>query len=110
MGSGEVDAIVNTIVDATLQYAIPKYEGETQGQPDLWPTQVCALHPPDVCPLLPIFSWSLSVTEPSDEDTEEQIMRENVRELYIERIPNGSACTQNNAYLEHGHILASAFS
>src|ERR1700691_5614811 len=36
MGSGEVDNIITTIVDATLQYAIPKYEGEDR--PGLWPT------------------------------------------------------------------------
>lgn len=78
MGSGEVENIVNTIIDATLQYAIPKYEDK----PGLWPTQFCALHLPAACPLLPMFSWSLSLGL-SDEDGEGRVMRENVRELYI---------------------------
>ena len=92
MGSGEVDNIITTIVEATLQYAIPKYEGEIQGQPGLWPTQVCALHEPDVCPLLPLFSRSLSYKELSDDgddETEERAMREEVRALYVQAYRTG---------------------
>lgn len=101
MGSGEVDAIVNTIVDATLQYAIPKYDAEMQDQPGLWPTQFCALHPPDMCPLLPMLSWSLSV-EISDEQSEERVMRETVRELYISAYRTGRLAPKTMDILSTG--------
>lgn len=87
MGSGEVDAITNTIVDATLQYAIPKYTGDVQGQLSLWPTEVCALHQPDVCSLL---SRSSVVDMMEDVKTEESIMREKVRIMYVRAYRAGS--------------------
>jgi len=82
MGSGEVDNIITTIVDATLQYAIPKYEGEDR--PGLWPTRICALHEPEACPLLPLFSRSILSEELSEvEGSEAQPTREEVRALYV---------------------------
>lgn len=89
LGSGEVENIITTVVEATLQYTIPKYEGETHGPAGLWPTPVCALHEPDVCPLLPFFSRSLSSDEPSSDESEEQIMREEVRALYVRAYRTG---------------------
>ena len=52
MGTREIESIIDKIVNASLQYAIPKYEGR-QG---LWSTSFCALHDPEVCPLLPTIS------------------------------------------------------
>jgi len=81
IGSGEVENIVSSVVDATLQYAIPRYDGEPQGPSGLWPTQVCALHDPDVCPLLPPFSRSLLSNGYTK--SEEWAMRDEVRALCV---------------------------
>ena len=90
MGSGEIENIISTVVEATLQYAIPKYEGEIHGPLSLWPTPICALHQPDVCPLLPMFSRSLASEELSEpEEIEEQVMRENIRALYVRAYRSG---------------------
>lgn len=56
MASGEVDAIVDRIVNATLQYAIDKYDGDTYGPGGLWPSKICALHHGETCRLLELFS------------------------------------------------------
>jgi hypothetical protein len=56
MGTGEIESIVDKIVNASLQYAIPKYGGDTQGREGLWSTSFCALHDPEACPLLPMIS------------------------------------------------------
>ena len=79
MGSGEVESIINAVVEATLQYAIPKHDSDSPG---LWPTELCSLHMPDACPLLPLFSHSLTAND--TEDNTEQRMREKVRTLYIQ--------------------------
>lgn len=82
MGSGEVESIINAVVEATLQYAIPKHDSDSPG---LWPTQLCTLHMPDACPLLPLFSHSLTANDiPGTENSKEQHMREKVRVLYIQ--------------------------
>ncbi|KAH9485037.1 hypothetical protein JR316_0001943 [Psilocybe cubensis] len=59
MGSGEIESIIDKIVNATLQYAIPKHEGDVIGRKSLWPTSVCALHMPESCPILPIISHNV---------------------------------------------------
>lgn len=51
MASGEVDALVDRVASATLQYAIEKYDGDAVGSASLWPTPICALHNPNACPL-----------------------------------------------------------
>ncbi|KAG1794319.1 uncharacterized protein HD556DRAFT_1369428 [Suillus plorans] len=56
MASGETDAIVDRIVNATLQYAINKYDGDTFGPDGLWPSKVCALHQAETCRLPGLFS------------------------------------------------------
>ncbi|RXW21916.1 hypothetical protein EST38_g3929 [Candolleomyces aberdarensis] len=56
MGPGEIAQVVENIVEATLQYAIPKTGPEDSS---LWPSQVCALHRPDACPFLPMLSRRL---------------------------------------------------
>lgn len=59
MGSGEIDAIIDKVVNATLQYALPKYGGDLVGKEGLWPTSVCALHEPESCSLLRIISQNV---------------------------------------------------
>ncbi|PPR05256.1 hypothetical protein CVT24_008282 [Panaeolus cyanescens] len=56
LGSGEIDAIIDKIVNATLQYAIPKYSGETPGREGLWESSFCALHQAESCGFLPLIS------------------------------------------------------
>ena len=56
MGTGEIETIVDKIVNATLQYAIPTYGGDIGGREGLWSTSFCALHDPETCSLLPIIS------------------------------------------------------
>jgi hypothetical protein len=65
LGSGEVDDIVDRVVEGTLQYAIPRREGDPSQIGKLWPTSICALHEPDACPLLPIISRTLLEAEKS---------------------------------------------
>lgn len=91
LASGEIDAIIESIVEAVLQYAIPKYDGDTQGPQGLWPTNVCALHEPDVCPISPLFS-RLDV-EAVLSDGEELVQQLSVADspatLYLEAYRNG---------------------
>ena len=56
MGTGEIENIVDKIVNASLQYTIPKYGGDVEGREGLWSTSFCALHDPEACPLLPMIS------------------------------------------------------
>lgn len=49
MASGEKERVVERVVEATLQYAIQKYEGEP-GQ--LWTSEFCPLHELGACPLV----------------------------------------------------------
>jgi hypothetical protein len=49
LASGEKERVVERVVEATLQYAIPKWEGD-MGQ--LWSSNICALHDPVSCPLV----------------------------------------------------------
>ncbi|KAG1860786.1 hypothetical protein F4604DRAFT_2035089 [Suillus subluteus] len=59
MASGEIDAIVDRIVNAALQYAIDKYDGDTYGPDGLWPSKICALHRAEACRLPGLFSHAL---------------------------------------------------
>ncbi|KAI0058421.1 hypothetical protein BV25DRAFT_1234924 [Artomyces pyxidatus] len=73
MGSGEKDAIVEKTVEAALQYAIPRHQCSA-----LYPTSACALHNPDVCPLI------IALTSPFLEDNNrEPPARAHVRAAYI---------------------------
>lgn len=83
MGIGERDKIVERVVDATLQYAIPRYDGDVLGVDGLWSSGICALHSADSCPLLRYISQPLD-TDASVPDIEAlQEQRESVRALYI---------------------------
>ena len=50
--TGEREAVVERIAEATLQYAIPKAEDGAEGEGLRWASDVCALHTPEACPLL----------------------------------------------------------
>ncbi|KAG7449632.1 PIN domain-like protein [Guyanagaster necrorhizus] len=92
--SGQIDDIVDKIAEGALQYAIPKYEGQRQGEMGLWPTRICALHEPDTCPLLPSFSRLLEVaardgSDEEDRDNDELAMRIQVRTRYLDAYRKG---------------------
>ncbi|KAJ6497748.1 hypothetical protein C8R45DRAFT_899204 [Mycena sanguinolenta] len=88
MGSGEVEAIVERIVDATLQYALLKNENETQ---DLWPTDICALHEADICPILPMFSRLVTAEALLEEreNDDELLKRNELRGQYLSAYRDG---------------------
>ncbi|KAJ3829644.1 hypothetical protein F5878DRAFT_552474 [Lentinula raphanica] len=71
LGSGEVEGIVERVVEATLQYAIPKNESPSESDNQLWPSSLCALHPPELCPMLPIFSRNIAANEWSEAGDQE---------------------------------------
>ncbi|KAJ4496677.1 hypothetical protein C8R41DRAFT_895027 [Lentinula lateritia] len=68
LGSGEVEEIIERIVNSTLQYAIPKYHAPTELENGLWPSPLCALHEPDLCSMLPLFSRNIAATEWTEEE------------------------------------------
>ncbi|KAI0759967.1 hypothetical protein BD413DRAFT_487111 [Trametes elegans] len=66
--TGEREAIVERVVEATLQYAIPKppeelWEGEEPGKPLRWVSDVCPLHVAEACPLWQSLSRLIPVPE-----------------------------------------------
>jgi hypothetical protein len=85
MASGEVDAIVDRIVNATLQYAIDKYDGDTYGPGGLWPSKICALHHGETCRLLELFSRADGAGE--DNVVENRFIQ--LRLLYISAYRSG---------------------
>ncbi|KAF5317113.1 hypothetical protein D9611_004037 [Ephemerocybe angulata] len=81
MGPGEIAQVVDNIVEATLQYAIPK---PAVTGASLWPSPVCALHRPDVCPFLPMLSRQL-FHQLQDRDIEDEgllLVREKIIDAY----------------------------
>lgn len=88
--TGEVDSIVDRIVNAALQYAIDKYEGDVYGSAGLWPTPICALHGGDTCPLPNLFSRALSLKQPgtpNDALAEDNVLA--LRSLYLKAFRKG---------------------
>jgi hypothetical protein len=77
LGPGERGSIVEKTVDATLQYAIPKYQDGGDGSISL-----CPLHDPDSCPL----AGCLSSGGPAEDETE---ARKEVRFLYMSAYRRG---------------------
>ena len=83
--TGEKEAIVERIVEATLQYAVPRVEvdeGMEQGEEEVggfrWVSGACPLHPQDACPLLGTLSGlvrqrnaAMALREERGEETEE---------------------------------------
>ncbi|KAL4268723.1 Asteroid domain-containing protein [Pleurotus pulmonarius] len=92
MGSAEIDSVIDRVVDSTLQYAIPKHEG-SQGLEGLWATDFCALHPPDICPLLPMISRNVialaEISDAQDGETEEMQRANQVRAAYLDAYREG---------------------
>ena len=80
MGPGERESMVEKTVDATLQYAIPKHQGGSEGSNFL-----CALHDADSCPLV----GSLSHPSPNNAAENDTEVRKEVRFLYISAYRRG---------------------
>ncbi|KAA1470637.1 PIN domain-like protein [Dentipellis sp. KUC8613] len=70
MASGEREAVIEKIAEATLQYALPKYDKDSAR---LWPTEVCPLHLPEQCLIPALLSPPLSSDGADDEQTRAQI-------------------------------------
>ncbi|KAF8345973.1 hypothetical protein F5887DRAFT_1061584 [Amanita rubescens] len=86
--SSEIDKIIEGIVNATLQYAIPKHQGSLGGKESLWPTEVCALHDPGTCPLVPFFSHLFEDDDMNimDEDSQSKIKLRGLTASYWPRL------------------------
>lgn len=90
MASGEIDAIVDRIVNATLQYAIDKYDGDTYGPSGLWPSKICALHHGETCRLSGLFSRTLLLSSNNlgeDNGVKNRFLQ--LRSLYISAYRSG---------------------
>jgi hypothetical protein len=85
MGAGELEEVINGVVEATLQYAIPR--SDPRDLP-LWPTKICALHGPDTCSFLPMVSRRL--LEGLEDIDEEDAALVSVREILIDAYRGGS--------------------
>lgn len=87
--SGEVDTIIDKVVTATLQYAITKVEGDTS----LWANDICALHSPDLCPLLPTMSRRvLEENDEFDRQSPASIQCAAIRDRYVQAYRTGQLC------------------
>lgn len=85
--SEEVDGVIEKVVTATLQYAITKREGDAA----LWGTDICALHDPDLCPLLPLMSRRvLEESEGVDGQTPALIQSAAIRDHYVQAYRRGN--------------------
>ncbi|KAG2142284.1 uncharacterized protein EDB93DRAFT_1329756 [Suillus bovinus] len=93
MASGEIDAIVDRIVNAALQYAIDKYDGDTCGPDGLWPSKICALHPAETCRLPGLFSRALLLSADNEVADNNAAERDNqlsrIHSLYISAYRSG---------------------
>ncbi|KAH8087872.1 hypothetical protein BXZ70DRAFT_994577 [Cristinia sonorae] len=74
--SGEVERIVERIVDATLQYAIAK-----TAEDGLWLSPLCPLHDEETCPLTKYLIPPELVTQ--DESDSEAEPNNTLRDLYV---------------------------
>ncbi|KJA28957.1 hypothetical protein HYPSUDRAFT_33419 [Hypholoma sublateritium FD-334 SS-4] len=87
MGTGEIEQIVEKIVNATLQYAIPKYGGDVAGREGLWATSVCALHDPEACSILPMISHNVMRQAEKSDQADPNLLQ--AREKYLDAYRNG---------------------
>ncbi|KAG5722859.1 hypothetical protein E4T56_gene6057 [Termitomyces sp. T112] len=78
-GSGEIDSIIETIVEATLQYAIPKHEDANMSAENLQSPQVCALHPHNTCPLLPLLSRRVEAEHSNDFEAKSETLQHTMK-------------------------------
>ncbi|EGO00945.1 hypothetical protein SERLA73DRAFT_105440 [Serpula lacrymans var. lacrymans S7.3] len=91
VGSVEADAVVDRVVNATLQYAIDKYDGDGRGPESLWATDICALHEQDTCPLPSLFSRSLLLRslQISEQSRDMVTPTEQIRAMYVQAYRSG---------------------
>lgn len=105
--TGEREAVVERIAEATLQYAIPKADdnaagpsASTQlydaGEEDVgleWVSNACPLHAPEACPLVSVLSGLIrardAALENSDLETPAGGPLEQVRERYVAAYRHG---------------------
>ncbi|OCH88004.1 PIN domain-like protein [Obba rivulosa] len=106
MASGEREAIVDRIVEATLQYALPRVEeldesvdessiGTTEDGSTLWASDVCVLHTPESCPLYAyLYRRTSSDAQPPSADyddfAEPDDPEAHIRALYISAYRRGA--------------------
>lgn len=107
MGSGEVDAIIDKVVEATLRYALVKYSGDIPGKDGLWPSGICALHPPESCRILPMFSRKL-IAQHQDSGQEDASLFA-IREKYLQSYRSGLFSPKNMDVLSTGTFWARLF-
>ena len=81
MSPTDVREVVEKIVNATLQYAIPRYEGNPVDRSKLWANKVCALHAAEVCPFLPMISQNVMREADSSQPDPRHL---EARELYLD--------------------------
>jgi len=79
LSSGERERIVERIVEATLQYAIPKSE-PSAGIDGLWSSPLCPLHNEESCALIKYLSGPLPTDTESMLEAQPQ---DTLRDLYI---------------------------
>ncbi|KAI6112027.1 hypothetical protein EDD16DRAFT_1605755 [Pisolithus croceorrhizus] len=84
---GEVDAVVDRIVNAALKYAIDKYDGEIYGPDSLWPTRMCALHHQDACPFVTLFMRTHPCSSHGDTGNDSAALR--LGAMYVEAFRSG---------------------
>ncbi len=107
MGSGEIGSIVDKIVNATLQYAIPKHDEDVAGRGGLWANTVCALHDPETCSILPIISRNVMRQEQESNRAGRDLLR--AREMYLDAYRNGAFSAKNMDVLNTGSSWARLF-
>lgn len=107
MGSGEIESIIDKIVNATLQYAIPKHDEEVAGRGGLWANTVCALHDPETCSILPIISRNVMRQEQESKRAGRDLLR--ARELYLDVYRSGLFSAKNMDILNTGSSWARLF-
>ena len=81
MSQTDIREVVEKIVNATLQYAIPRYEGDPVDRSKLWANKVCALHAAEVCPFLPMISQNVMREADSSQPDPRHL---EARELYLD--------------------------
>ncbi|KAF8967929.1 hypothetical protein BDZ97DRAFT_1916502 [Flammula alnicola] len=107
MGSGEIEAIVDKIVNATLQYAIPKYGGDVTGREGLWATSVCALHDPEACSILPMISHNVMLQAEKSDQADPNLLE--AREKYLDAYRSGLLSPKSMDILNTGSSWARLF-
>ncbi|PPQ76786.1 hypothetical protein CVT26_001753 [Gymnopilus dilepis] len=107
LGSGEIEGIVDKIVNATLQYAIPKYAGTLVGREGLWPTSICALHEPEACTILPFISHNVMRQAEISDQADPALLE--AREKYLDAYRNGLLSPKTMDTLSTGSSWARLF-